>query len=420
MKWKWAVVLSLVVLCSAGCDWTQYLGGAAHTASGDDTSIGLGNIASVHEILTRVPGNTGDGSDPVIAGGRVFVMSGDGVLSAYDQKTMTLEWHHPTWVGAAYENPPVVINGRVFVATQNGEIWGWNVDGTPASNVTNPVRLAGELLGPISVAYAHFDGSNLSTPFIYVATQTGCLYALDVDKDTPDYTVKGLPPMAAAPTVVEVKQADGTITSRLFIGDEAGVLHSFDAFGLTNPMTYAPVPGAFGTVSFANNTVYAPVLGAGVFAFDARDAGSRSYEWAARKSATTAPFPGIAGHVAVYGTGANSKVFFVTANGVVHAAPAATGIQDGGGWQNADVNGASNVSVENGIAYTTGVLNGTNTKAFDVTNGNEVAHFGVSTFGVSEGAGEPGGITITSDAVVNGTRMYISGFDAKLHVLGTS
>jgi hypothetical protein len=80
------VLVSAVLL--AGCDWVMYRSNAAHTGeSPGEKVIGVGNVATLSEAWTTNHDTTFDnvvGRDPVVAGGRLYVHTANGFLSAYD------------------------------------------------------------------------------------------------------------------------------------------------------------------------------------------------------------------------------------------------------------------------------------------------------------------------------------------------
>lgn len=80
------VLVSAVLL--AGCDWVMYRSNAAHTGeSPGEKVIGVGNVATLSEAWTTNHDTVLDnvvGQDPVVAGGRLYVHTANGFLSAYD------------------------------------------------------------------------------------------------------------------------------------------------------------------------------------------------------------------------------------------------------------------------------------------------------------------------------------------------
>ena len=80
------VVVSAVSL--SGCGWFMYRSNAAHTGeSMGERVIGVDNVATLSEAWTTSQDTVFDnvvGRDPVVAGGRLYVHTANGVLSAFD------------------------------------------------------------------------------------------------------------------------------------------------------------------------------------------------------------------------------------------------------------------------------------------------------------------------------------------------
>src|ERR1700690_2512488 len=120
---SWPVRLALLVvlvLVTAGCDWTMFGYGPAHTHyNPTEKTIGVGNVADLTAAWTGATGGFVH-SSAAVAGGVVYVGSFDGKLYAFDAagstdcsgtpKTCAPLWTTVT-LGAGVYTSPAVVNG---------------------------------------------------------------------------------------------------------------------------------------------------------------------------------------------------------------------------------------------------------------------------------------------------------------------
>ncbi len=114
------IVLTIVLLATAACDWTQFRFSAGHAASSPDGSI---SAATVPGLVQRWAATTGGavGSSPAIAGGVAYVGSDDHDLYAIDTTTGAARWSATT--GGAVSSSPAVDNGTVYVGSDDHKLY---------------------------------------------------------------------------------------------------------------------------------------------------------------------------------------------------------------------------------------------------------------------------------------------------------
>lgn len=175
-------VLVLAVLL-AGCDWTMYRSGVAHTGESlGEKVIGAGNVAALSEAWTTAPSafplaHWDDGtSAPVVAGGRLYAQREDGFLSAYDARGInncggSPKECLPVWQAQVEEGPgghdggpgiPAVVGGIVYVAHgefDDGVLSAFDATGTVGCSGSPPTceplwtaRLGAGFVAPPTVA----------------------------------------------------------------------------------------------------------------------------------------------------------------------------------------------------------------------------------------------------------------------------
>lgn len=107
-------------LLSAGEDWPQFMGNAAHNGDGADAALvpPLGLLAQVKLDDAVV-------ASPAVAGGRVYVVDQMGTAYAVDPAAGKVLWKSaPDGAAAMGSNTasPCVANGRMFFATAAGRL----------------------------------------------------------------------------------------------------------------------------------------------------------------------------------------------------------------------------------------------------------------------------------------------------------
>jgi hypothetical protein len=124
-----AVLVSAVLL--AGCDWVIYRSNAAHTgASSGEKVICVGNVATLSEAWTTpddvVAGTVG--SPPIVAGGRLYVQTVNGFISAYDARGVdncggSPKQCQPVWKAQPGGGTILAVVGRRRVRRNAGRGW---------------------------------------------------------------------------------------------------------------------------------------------------------------------------------------------------------------------------------------------------------------------------------------------------------
>jgi len=104
-------------------------------------------------------------SAPVVAGGRVFVGSGDKKLYAIDTHTQRTDWTFPT--GAAVESTPAVSGALVYLGGRDGVVYAIEAD-------TGAERWSFRSPGAES-----FESVQVAAGTVYAAARSGRLHALD-------------------------------------------------------------------------------------------------------------------------------------------------------------------------------------------------------------------------------------------------
>src|SRR5262245_40661940 len=115
--------LAMLLICGsgivrAGADWPQLQGDALRSGNAADVSLKapLGLVASI-------PTTDGIYTAPVVAGGKVFVLDGSGVVTAIDAATNSVAWKFATRGGPGNCNnvaAPAAIGKYLHVGTTAG------------------------------------------------------------------------------------------------------------------------------------------------------------------------------------------------------------------------------------------------------------------------------------------------------------
>lgn len=175
------------------------------------------------------------GAPPVIGGGMLFAVGGDGVLTAFDSRTGARRWSYGPDLGndlrpSAFGGGASYDNGRVYMTDGAG-----NVVALDATNgaVVWKVQPGGPLRGAPTVAF----GS------IFVMSQDNQIYALDADDGTIQWQDSGSTTQAGVFGVAAPAAGQGTVIAGYSSGEliahryENGRTLWADALALTSIST---------------------------------------------------------------------------------------------------------------------------------------------------------------------------------------
>src|SRR5438128_1158369 len=110
----------LLATGAAGSDWPQLRSDSSNAGvNPSDTAVGVGDVARLGvRWMAPIPGS-GAASSPVVAGGTLFIVDGDGRLTAVNEHSGTADWSVPA-AQTGWGNAPVVFGGAVYVAGGRG------------------------------------------------------------------------------------------------------------------------------------------------------------------------------------------------------------------------------------------------------------------------------------------------------------
>jgi hypothetical protein len=97
-------------------------------ATGNGVSgLTLGLSSTTHKpALTKVWQNSTGGSSPVVANSVLYYFSGS--INALNPKTGAVLWSDSSPGGVHWESP-IVVNGRIYITDENGQLWAYALDG---------------------------------------------------------------------------------------------------------------------------------------------------------------------------------------------------------------------------------------------------------------------------------------------------
>src|ERR687898_349584 len=303
-----ALFAVLVVLC-AGCDWTMFGYGPAHT-SFNPTESAI-SVANVPGLVQRYPTNdfsnalgcSGDASQarcssPAVAQGLVYVGTRSNLV-ARDAGTGSLQWSGHT--GATISSSPAVVDGVVYVGLGDYKVYAFDAAGTTSCSgspkVCTPLWTGTPGTGGVQSSPAVANG------VVYVGSQdfvspsvnklaafsaagtTNCsgspkvctpLWTATVsnDAETAPAIANGVVYLSVGPQDIAFGQE-----GRLYAFDAAGVTHCSGSPKTCTPLWTATQPDTWWVQSpaVANGGVYLTYWGAkdlfggfaGIRAFDA-------------------------------------------------------------------------------------------------------------------------------------------------------
>jgi outer membrane protein assembly factor BamB len=256
-KLRTVALVGACVMLLAGCDWSMFGYGPAHThANPYESKI---NDSNANALMTRWSVGALDGiaSSPAVVNGVVYI--GSDKLYAFDAVTGTTLWTAKT---AGYvESSPAAVNGVVYVGSDDGNLYAFDATGSAGCSGT-PKTCAPLWTAP--------NGGGSGSPtvvngVVYVGADQ--LYAFDATGSTAcSGTPKTCAPLWTAPTGEFGTSSPAVAGGVVYVKSESGNLDAFDATGTTGctgtpktctPLWTAPV-GQFGSSSpaVANGVVY--------------------------------------------------------------------------------------------------------------------------------------------------------------------
>ena len=421
-----AITLAALLLVLGACDWAMFRSDPAHTGSSADTSISADALRSggLHLDWTAAAGSAVV-SSPAVAGGVVYVGSGDGDLYAFDANgtrrcSGVPKSCKPLWRGLApgtisYASPAVV-DAVVYIASDAGLLYAFDAQGTTgcggSPRICFPLWTAS--LGNQG-GHNIFSSPTVANGVVYIGSNDNRLYAFDAKGTTNcGGGPKTCAPLWTAPTAGAPNDSPAVANGVVFVGTGAK-LYAFDAAGTTGcsglPRTCAPLwsaainsfPGS-SSPAVAGGTVYIGSVNGSLYAFDA--AGTTNCLgtpktclplWRGTSLDYIFSSPAVADGV----------VYAASYDGFLRAYDAAASTNCSGTpkickrlWKAYNGNTNSSPAVANGVIYLGG-HDGQTLKAFD-TSGNELW----STI--------LGGWVDSSPTVANGS-VYVGASDGKVY-----
>ena len=120
-----ALFAALAALC-AGCDWTMFGYGPAHTSGDAVVTFERANSFS-NALGCRGDFRLATCSSPAVAQGLVYVGTGSDLV-ARDAGTGNLQWSGHT--GATISSSPAVVDGVVYVGSDDYKLYAYDAAGT--------------------------------------------------------------------------------------------------------------------------------------------------------------------------------------------------------------------------------------------------------------------------------------------------
>jgi len=171
-------------------------------------------------------------SSVAVADGKVFVGDDAGIVTALDALTGRQVWQYHTQGGAKIRSSPVVVNGVLYLGTENNLVYALGADTTSPS-------------GSVVWTYAAPSGISRAIAFddgvLYVPTDGGALVALDARTGSPSWQVQLGAGMLATPAV-----ADGVVYEATGLGDPQArhTLYAIDTATHATRWTFGAASGA--------------------------------------------------------------------------------------------------------------------------------------------------------------------------------
>ncbi len=195
----------------AGAQPAMFRGDAAHTG----VYAGAG-VAAFGGLQWRVQTNGPVRGSPTVAGGIVYVGSGDGSVYAIDETSGAVRWRRS--VGSAISSTPAVADGLVFVSGYDGSI-------VALRATSGEVAWTYRTGAPVPLKWGYESGETwISSPvlaggLVVVGARDGKVHALEPRTGAAKWTYDAGARVYSSPAA-----AGGTV----FVGGQDGVLHAID------------------------------------------------------------------------------------------------------------------------------------------------------------------------------------------------
>lgn len=263
----------------AGCDWAMFGFDATHASNnGLETSLGLSNVAALHQVWTAV---TPDKivSPPSIASGVAYVGTADNKLYAFNEngktgcsgtpKTCTPLWSTPS-LGGDIVTTPAVADGRVYVGSIGAKFDAFDAAGTTNCSGTPKVcqplwsrTMSGDVIAPptvVSGVVYVIAANDFSDELDAINDSTGALLwsaLLDSDLGSNLHTTSAV--SVANGIAYAGFDADGPDDAMVAAFDANGVNGCSGTPTTCNPLWTAPLDNALqeSTPVLANGSVFA-------------------------------------------------------------------------------------------------------------------------------------------------------------------
>jgi outer membrane protein assembly factor BamB len=427
------VLLPVLILIAAGCDWTTFGYGPTHTRyNPDETLIGTANVSTLKPAWAAYF-TSGGRSSPSIANGIEFIGSDDGKLYAFDASgstgcSGTPKICAPLWTdatGGPIASSPAVVNGVVYVGSSDDKLYAFDASGTTGCSGTPKTCTP---LWTATTGGAIASSPTVANGSVYIGSGDHKLYAFSAAGTTGcSGTPKVCSPLWTATTGGVVDSSPAVDGGSVYVASGDGMLYAFDAAGTTGcsgtPKTCTAKWS--GAIWAGNSISSSPSIAGGVvyvgrpgflYAFD--EAGKTNCVAASCKPLWTAA----TGSTSSYSSPAvaNGTVFINSTDGKLYAFSAAGSTGCSGTpktctplWTAVQGNNAafSSPAIANGVIYVT-------------SNNNSVYGFDAS--GTTKCAGTPkvcsplwtsatAGTGIQSSPAVNNGMLYVSTYRGALY-----
>ena len=287
------VVVVVVALAAAGCDWIQFgfdAGSTHHTA---DSGLSTANVPTLVSAFTAATGGAVY-SSPAVAADVAYLTSDDGRLYAFSASgtagcTGTPVTCAPLWTASiepagsigstvGVSSSPAVVGGVVYVGSTDGKLYAFDATGT--TNCTGTPTTCTPLW-TATTGGAIFSSPKVVGNVVYVGSTDGKLYALDATGTT---NCTGTPttctPLWTATTSGAIDDSPAVAGGVVYVGSTDGKLYALDATGTTNctgtpttctPLWTATTSGAitFSSPAVAGGVVYVGSTDGKLYALDA-------------------------------------------------------------------------------------------------------------------------------------------------------
>ena len=287
-----AALLAMVVLLAAGCDWTMFGYGPAHTHyNPTEQTIGVGNVA---KLTTAWTGGTGSlvQSSAAVANGVVYVGSFDAKLYAFDAAgstgcSGTPKTCAPLWTANAdgtLSSSPAIVDGVVYFESVSKL---FAVDAAGSTGCSGTPKTCAPLW-TANVPRASVSSPAVANGFVYVGSRESMPEAFDAKLfafDAAGSTGGSGTPKTCAPlwtaAISTSDSAPAVANGVVYTGsyDHNASLYAFDAAGSTGcsgtPKTCVPLwtagteAGVESSPAVANGVVYIGSTDTRLYAFDA-------------------------------------------------------------------------------------------------------------------------------------------------------